>query len=317
VSEPEAPVPLTQRITLWMSTWGSVVAPISLLSALLFYFGYVSSRAQFEYFGIDVDTIGLDTQHYVMRSPQFLLVPLLVVAMAGAGWLLGHHTLRTGVKRVLAAAGDDEASPERAAARRRLRALRWAARTGVAFGALGLAGGLVLIFSYAVVGAWPWYPLVTPALVAAGAALLTYGFRLGDVLRSAPPSTGLVRAARVLVVLTIVIGVLWTTATVAQMSGRGIARDVSAHLDRLPQVVLDTKERLYLKVPGVVERKLDYEKGQTFRYRYRGLRLLVIGGDRLFLVPEAGGTTSVTLVVPFDSSVRVQFIYEGEPQVPE
>ena len=55
---------------------------MTLVSALLFYFGYVSARSQYEYFGIDVDTIGLSTQDYVMRSPQPLLVPLLVTRPA-------------------------------------------------------------------------------------------------------------------------------------------------------------------------------------------------------------------------------------------
>jgi len=59
----------------YLSLGASVVAPITIISALLFYFGYVSSRAQYAYFGIDVDAIGLSTQDYVMRSPQPLLVP--------------------------------------------------------------------------------------------------------------------------------------------------------------------------------------------------------------------------------------------------
>ena len=64
-----------------MSFAAGIVAPITVVGALLFYFGYVSARAQYEYFGIDVDTIGLSTQDYVMRSPQPLLVPLLVLTL--------------------------------------------------------------------------------------------------------------------------------------------------------------------------------------------------------------------------------------------
>jgi hypothetical protein len=63
----------------WISFAAGIVTPVTLLSALLFYFGYVSARSQYEYFGIDVDTIGLSTRDYVMRSPQPLLVPLLVI----------------------------------------------------------------------------------------------------------------------------------------------------------------------------------------------------------------------------------------------
>ncbi len=65
----------------WVSFAAGIVTPVTLITALLFYFGYVSARSQYEYFGIDVDTIGLSTQDYVMRSPQPLLVPLLVLSL--------------------------------------------------------------------------------------------------------------------------------------------------------------------------------------------------------------------------------------------
>ena len=64
---------------------GNIVAPATALSTLLFYFGYVSTRAQYLYFGLDVDTIGLSTQAFVMRSPQPLLVPVLVLFLLVAG----------------------------------------------------------------------------------------------------------------------------------------------------------------------------------------------------------------------------------------
>src|SRR5919205_890451 len=64
-----------ERLISWAA---SVVAPLSVLTAVLFYFGYASSRAQYAYFGLDVDTIGLSTQDFVMRSPQPLLTPLVM-----------------------------------------------------------------------------------------------------------------------------------------------------------------------------------------------------------------------------------------------
>ena len=78
----------------WVSFAAGIVAPVTLISALLFYFGYVSARSQYAYFGIDVDTIGLSTQDYVMRSPQPLLVPLLVITLlAVAGVVLLHNAI--------------------------------------------------------------------------------------------------------------------------------------------------------------------------------------------------------------------------------
>ena len=52
------------RFERWVSLAGNVIAPATAISALLFYFGYVSSRSQYEYFGLDVDTIGLTTQDF-------------------------------------------------------------------------------------------------------------------------------------------------------------------------------------------------------------------------------------------------------------
>ena len=74
----------------WVSFAAGIVTPVTLITALLFYFGYVSARSQYEYFGIDVDTVGLSTQDYVMRSPQPLLVPLLVLTLLAVAGLLLH-----------------------------------------------------------------------------------------------------------------------------------------------------------------------------------------------------------------------------------
>jgi len=78
----------------WVSFAAGIVTPVTLITALLFYFGYVSSRSQYEYFGIDVDAIGLSTQDYVMRSPQPLLVPLLVLSLIAVAGLLLHNAIR-------------------------------------------------------------------------------------------------------------------------------------------------------------------------------------------------------------------------------
>jgi hypothetical protein len=72
--------------------------------------------------------------------------------------------------------------------------------------------------------------------------------------------------------------------------------------------VLDTKERLYLTTMTVEERTLPAGgDGQAFRFRYRNLRLLIQGKDRLFLVPSPWSRGDPTLVVPMDGEVRLWF----------
>lgn len=292
------------------SSAASVVAPLSLLTALLFYFGYASSRAQYEYFGVDVDTIGLSTQDFVIRSPQPLLTPLLVLLLLGVAVAVLHETVR----RPIAAAieGVEDLDPEVAArARERLARLRRSARVVVLVGLSVLVVGVLLLFAYAVLAQWPPYPLVTPLVLALGAGLAGYGWRLPRL--AGPPGRSR-RAAVLSMWLVLATSVFWATATVAEWSGRGSAHDAARRLDLLPSVILDTKERLYLTAPAIVETVLPESPGQTFRYRYRHLRLLIHGRDRLFLVPDTWSASNSTLVVPMnDGSARLQFQFRNEP----
>ncbi|MBB4908718.1 hypothetical protein [Actinophytocola algeriensis] len=302
------------RLEQWVRSGATIVAPATALSALLFYFGYVSSRSQYEYFGIDVDTVGLDTQDYVMRSPQPLLVPMLVLTLAGIGVL----ALLAQTRRWVAAAGPG-AAEETAVTARRAGHLRQLALGCVTAGLALLGVGLVLLLVYAQVREWAYYPLVTPLLTGTGAALIAYGSQVRELLRrrSAPtpaddPTLLLRRSSRALVIVVVVVSVFWTTATVAQWSGRGLAQQQALDLDRLPSVILDTKERLYLRSPGIDENALELSEGQTFRYRYRNLRLLIHANDRMFLVPNRWSASNSTLVVRMDDSVRVQFQFQNQ-----
>src|SRR3954453_23501261 len=59
-----------------------VIAPVTLLSALAYYFGrqYVSARSS--YFGIDATLLGFSTQDYLVRSADALFIPLGALALA-------------------------------------------------------------------------------------------------------------------------------------------------------------------------------------------------------------------------------------------
>jgi hypothetical protein len=326
--------PLGSQVQQWVSFGASIIAPITVISALLFYFGYVSSRSEYSYFGIDVDAVGLSTQGYVMRSPQVLLVPLLVLGLLGAGFLVINSAVRGKVALALDPAGgsgdaDSVGTPSRdfERIRRRLH------RTVIA-GLVILMAGVVLLFAYPYVRSWSPYPLVTPLVIAFGAALAAYAWNLGTFVRrlhplqaddaketsaarvpSRPTDQSVLarRTAAVLICVVIAASLFWATATIAQWTGRGLAEYQARHLESLPAVILDTKERLFLRDPGITETLLPPSDGQTFHYRYRGLRLLIDGQDRMFLVPEHWSASDSTLIVPLDESVRVQFQFENQP----
>ena len=268
----------------WISFAAGIVTPVTLITGLLFYSGYVSARSQYEYFGIDVDTIGLSTQDYVMRSPQPLLVPLLVLSLLAVAGLLLHNAIqpRAGLIAV--------------------RRTRLAAIIILALGVLGL-------FLFPVLGGLPYYAVVVPLTIGLAAAVLAYLSYLTTKLRDLKPQVVLIG---LLAVITLTCA-FWATATTAPYSGRGLAKSAARQLDRFPVVILDTKERLHLRSPGVEETVLQPGAGQTFNYRYRGMRLLIVGENRLFLVPRQWSASDTTLVVPLNESIRVQFQFQNDP----
>jgi hypothetical protein len=287
----------------WLSIGGSIIAPATAITALLFYFGYVSSRAQYDYFGVDVDLVGLTTRDYVMRSPQPLLVPLLVITL-GCALLLGLHTL---VRRRVT-------EPDR---------LRRLARRSVGAGLVLLLVGVALLILYPWLGVFVLYPLVTPLVLVAGGSVVGWGLlQLRRLDAESVATEGRPRRAvdardlaAVLVWVAVAAALFWATATIAGWSGRGLAKEQARDLGTLPSVILDTKEPLFLTPGmGVAEIALKpVSEGQVYRYRYWHLRLLVEGDDVMFLVPNTWHAGNTTLMVPVDGNVRVRFQFRNDP----
>jgi hypothetical protein len=297
----------------WTRILGSIIAPTTVLTAVLFYFGYVSARAEYEYFGLDVDTTGLSTQEYIMRSGQTLFVPLLGLILLTVALLMLHAWI---TKRIAPTPGTEPTPRLPAVNLQRVRLLARAAR---AVGALVLAAGIVLLPAYAWLRDWAPYSLVTPLLLASGAALFAYATYIVNVLQRnksdvSAQGAAISRLVQVLLIGCVIASIFWATATVAEGVGRAQAMDIAKRLDTLPSVILDTKEQLFLRDPGVAETELaPPSAGQTFHYRYRHLRLLIEGKDRMFLVPDKWCASDSTLIVPLDGSVRVQFQFQNHP----
>ncbi|GAB2837952.1 hypothetical protein ACFQ0P_13550 [Microbacterium insulae] len=284
----------------WMGFLSSFVAPLTLVTALLFYFGYVSTREFFRYFGIDVDLIGLSSQEFVMRSPGALFVPVMVLLLLAAGLMVAHRRMRRHIERV---EPDDR--------RRLIAGLAW---TGIGF----LLAGLVLAFVEPLLADWAWGQLLTPLFLAVGAGLAAYAASTVRALGG----KGIGRGVVVILVLVLVAGTFWATATIAQWWGLGQARALASDLTALPAVVLDTKERLYPGNDAITSRDLgepadvpaEGERGPVFGYRYFGLRLLAQGGGRLYLVPDEWSADASTIVVPYDDvRVRFRFLPDADP----
>ncbi|MFE4000432.1 hypothetical protein ACFX43_16740 [Nocardioides sp. YIM B13467] len=268
----------------WVSLATSFVAPVTVISGVLFYFGYVAARAQYDYFGLDVDVIGLSTRAYVMRSPQPLLTPMLVLVLGGVAVVALHHWVR------------------------RQAAEPWFGRLVTIVLGVGLAllvAGTVLLAGFSLVGGWAYYALVTPVLLGGGAALVAYALRLRG---------GRLEPRIMLLWAGVAACVIWATATTAQWTGRGLAMEQARNLRSLPSVVLDTRERLHVPATAGVEEVVRPDAGEDeYRFRYWRLRLLIQGDDRMFLVPDTWSAGGTTILVRLDDDVRVQFQFRNSP----
>src|SRR6476646_4895122 len=151
------------RLEKWTKLLG-IVAPTTMLTAVLFYFGYVSSRAKYEYFGLDVNILGLSTQEYIMRSGQTLFVPLLALILLGVVLLMLHAWVRKRIASML------DAEPTASPPAPTLKRVGFLVRGAQAVGVVVLAAGIILLPAYRYLRDWTPYNLVTPLLLAAGAA---------------------------------------------------------------------------------------------------------------------------------------------------
>jgi hypothetical protein len=279
-----------------------IIAPTTVITAMMVYFGLVATRARFAYFGVYLELTDLSNQDLVLYGLETLYVPVALALVAVLLAVLGH----AGVTWLATAPG-----------RRGQVLLLAAALAGV--GALLIARALVGILAPEV--ARQEVPGTTPLALAAGPLLLTYAgwVAAGAATRDRRFATwyagpGAVRARRAAVLTTgglVLAGLFWAVNSFAWAFGEGRAYDDAVRLPRRPEVVLDTREPLTDLPEGVSEQALAPDPQATYRYRYRGFRLLVEGGGRLFLVPARWTAESRTIVVPYDAGIRLQLVPGG------
>ncbi|TMQ97115.1 hypothetical protein ETD83_20565 [Actinomadura soli] len=248
---------------------GRVLASTGVLTAILYYFGYVRERSLFAYFGIDLGTVGFTTTDYLVKSAGPVFSPLASVMVFGVGALIAHHLL----VHLLRGAS----SRGRMVICVLLTAL---AVTLVTIGAVSLHRHADDIISG---------PYLSPAALGAGTLLLEYvaetAMRYG-VARGAWAeilvSTRSVR--RLMLIALALIAAFWATANAAQEHGNDAARAIELSLPTSAQAVVYSRERLHITGSGVGVLRLSTEDA-AFKYRYNGLRTLAHEGGTWFLLP--------------------------------
>lgn len=286
-------------LSLWMLV-GTVVAPTSLVTALLYYFGWHHAYWFFDYFGVNSTVLGLGTVDYLMRALDALFVPMTVTAAAGLLAFWGHDLLR---KRIAAGV--------------RPQLLKVLPPVTAAVGFLLALGGFWSVFARTFLSD---HLVAAPLSLAIGVTLLAYALQLRRTTASTaatepaqdetarPPWAGLAEGAVVFVLVGL--GLFWAANDYAAAVGESRAREFVAGLPTYPSAVLYSKNSLSLTAPGVRETRCHDRgaDGAAYRFRYDGLKLMLRSGNEYVFVPERWTRNDgVAVLIPRTDSVRLEF----------
>ncbi|MGH3825216.1 MAG: hypothetical protein ACRDRA_20615 [Pseudonocardiaceae bacterium] len=272
----------------------SVVAPVTALTALMYYFGLLHAYWFLQTFGVEYTVMGFTTYDYLLRSADGLFVPIAVVAGTGlaVAWTYGPLAARI------------PPAPRRTV-------LRVGPHVALGAGSLLLVGAII-----GVVRPRTWYPVVgLPGLalalgvLAVNAAVRMYRARtLAEraALRGTPAFWEWAA-----VFLLVNIGLFWAAADYSAAVGGQRGADVVAALPGWPDVVLYSERALNLSAPGVRD-TICADPESAYRYRYDGLKLILQSGDQYLFLPEGwtpnGGSA---LVMPRTDALRLDFATAG------
>lgn len=263
----------------------AVIAPVTALTALFVYFGFVRTSAFFGYFGINLGVLKLSVQDYVLRSVHVSFGAVVRLALVGALLI----ALNQGVALILA---------RRAAGERTDRALRWTLTTS---GAVLVVLGLTSAVNRAVTAVLN--PLIGSALLALGAIMM---LRFGStLLGNRDGSSG--HRTSVLTAVVLVIAGFWAATIYAQDLGLEAARSIDASVGRLPLVTVFSAEPLDLPGRDVIASRITVGD-QQYRYRYSGLSLLTYSNDRWFVITGrlSDGYHSSVAILRDSDAIRVE-----------
>lgn len=258
------------------------LAPAGVVTAVLYYFGYVREQVLFAYFGIDLGSVKFSTTDYLVESAGTVFLPLATVLIGGLVVVIAHHLLAYFLTRV----------------KRRWRRVAW-----LTVGAIAL---ILLVFG--IVGlqlrAHPLIsPLAAPVALLGGALLLEYTFEMLRVYESIPDQLEVVFAStrilrRGLMIALVLVAAFWATATVAKERGTDAAKAIEVSLPLDSQAIVYSHNRLQITGFGVNLERLD-ATDSAYRFRYNGLRTLIHKGGYWFLLPVGwthnNGSTVIVL----------------------
>lgn len=300
------------------SALGALGAIITLVTAVMYYFGWQRSAVQARAMSIDVSLFGYTSQDYVLRSISSLYLPLLVLLGLGLGWLRLHSS----VVRLLRASS-------LAPGPRRAIATAWIGRLALAAATLSIA---CIVFALAAGAPAPIPPVgwladrlrdrqwVVPLVLVLATLAASYLWWIRHTLAALSPSVQPLeqppaRAERAparslplwqtllpiaLVAGTVLLGTFWMLEEYASAVGRGLAQQVARGVGTLPRTVVISPAPLGIDAPGVRTDQVGAADSPEVRYRTTGLRLLARSGGKVLLVHDGWNPGTGTVVVIAD-----------------
>ncbi|MCD2196139.1 hypothetical protein LQ327_22460 [Actinomycetospora endophytica] len=281
-------------------TFAAVIAPTTVITALLFYFGRLHAQALTRYFGVSFTVFDFTTQDYLVRSADGLFVPLtfaaslvLVSLVLRRGYLLLPPTVRDPVGAVLIPV-----------------------LTVVGLGMLVVS----LLIAWGSIAADSAPELGGLMLCAGSLALLwalrSWGRRTGPSLEG-PASSPTTRGAEYVVGFVLVsVGLFWAINSYAIGVGTGRAEQIESDLGASPDLVLLSRGRLGMQAPGITETVCSdpgINPESSFRFRYTGLKYVLQSGNYYLLLPATWSHDSgPAFVVARSDSLQLQFYPPGQ-----
>jgi hypothetical protein len=282
----------------------TIAAPTTLVTALLYYFGWARSSTEAHALGLDDSLFGFSTTDYILRSISSMFWPLFLGAVAVLVGLICH--------RGVTVAFGDQTTSDGTLAGSRLRFLQ------VLVIVLAVLGVLALVLGAA--GAHVSRPtrfesLAAPVAVTVSVVLLAYAVylygRYGWRHHDAPATAELrplAPLAWILVIILLLLSMFWSVSHYAGVKGVDLAIEVDRSVPAMPSVVIYSAKRLGFQ-PPVVETAIG-NQDSAYRYMYTGLKLLVHSGHNYFL--RLSDPRDLRNIVIADSpDLRLEFLPGG------
>jgi hypothetical protein len=267
------------------SFWLPLVGPTSLLTGILFYFGYVNERAFYSYFGVSLSALDFSNTTYLEHIADTFLRPVATLVILLVILFVLHYLL----DQVLSVAG--------------VRSVR-----AVVLSLSSVAAVLVAVGLYGLYG--EPRGLVSPLSLAASGVLLEYSVwtasRYADPGSRIGALTPWTQRRRGLIAALVLIATFWAVTDVAVGGGFAGARRVENGLPWGSRAVVYSEKDLHLSGWGVEEKALG-GKDTAYHFRYSGLAPLLYARGRWFLLPVGWSRNNDSdVIVLLDDASRVR-----------